>query len=59
MATDNNGWELAPLCRMKDCEVPAQVYLKVSMSSKKGARYLKTCCKHTYEHLEQAKNDKA
>jgi len=59
MKNDTNGWEIPPLCKIEKCESPAQVYSKISMSSKKGAQYLKTCCKHTYKHLEQAKSGKA
>jgi hypothetical protein len=52
LATDNNGWELAPLCKVEECELPAQVYSKVSINSKNGVQYLQTCCCHTYKNLK-------
>jgi hypothetical protein len=52
----SNGWEIPPLCRVIDCELPAQAYSKIAMTStnsKKPKKYLKTCRHHTYEHIKE------
>jgi len=46
-----NGWEIPPLCKAKGCELPSQVYSKISMNSKNGIQYLKTCRHHTYKDV--------
>jgi len=52
----SNGWEIPPLCRVIDCELPAQAYSKIAMTSaksKSSKKYLKTCRHHTYEHIKE------
>ena len=55
MTTTTNGWQIPPLCKAKGCELPSQVYSKISMNSKNGIQYLKTCKQHTYKDLEKIK----
>jgi len=48
-----NGFDIPPLCKVEKCEMPAQVYSKVSMNSKNGVQYLKTCRHHNYKDMEK------
>jgi len=55
MATE---FVIPPLCKVNGCEMPSQVYSKVSMNSKKGNQYLKTCLRHTYQDIKPKYNNK-
>ena len=55
MTSGANGWEIPPLCEVKGCEMPTQVYSKISMNSKNGTQYLKTCNRHTYKDIKEVK----
>jgi hypothetical protein len=56
MAVQAKLTELPPLCGVEGCgRFRQQIYFHVN--GKKP--YLKTCSKHDYRHLEQAKSGKA
>lgn len=50
-----NGWEIPPLCKVKGCEMPSQIYSKKTMNSNGKNTYLKTCRRHTYKDIETEK----
>jgi hypothetical protein len=57
MITNTNGWQIPPLCKIQGCELPSQIYSKISINSKNGIQYLKTCRRHTYRDVKKVEKD--
>ena len=46
-----DGLNIPPICLVKGCQRPAQIYSAKTMNSNGKNQYLKTCYRHTFKDL--------